>query len=197
MFINTIHVYLFIVLNRMKHAFFYFIIASVCLLMVIGSSCRSKREVVAKTNGLSSFNTLKGTPATQLIRNRNVLHLSIGTDSIFCNNEAIGTDEIKPMVKQFFLNPDNDTLLSDKAEIDIQGLGLTEVSKGLVLVTNMRETPYGLYLTVQNEIIAAINELRDDFSRKTFGLPFEELNDEARKAVAEKFPMEISEPEPE
>lgn len=130
------------------------------------------------------------------VRSRNVLKITAGIDTVYCNGKAIRQDEIKPMVKRFFLNPDNDTLMSEKAEKNIEGLGLTEVSKGVVLFTNMRGTSYNLYIYVQNEIVAAIQELRDDFSRKTFGISYDQLNEEKSKAVAKKFPMAISEAEP-
>jgi len=154
------------------------------MLMIFSYSCRSwqgdsntSRESTASI-GLNK--TLPpGDSASMLnVINRNVLNISVGTDRVLCNGKAIRMEEIKPLVKRFFLNPDNDTLMSEKIEKDIEGLGLSQVSKGLVVLDNARETPYSLYIQVQNEIAAAINELRDEFSQKTFGKSFEQLSEE-------------------
>jgi hypothetical protein len=49
---------------------------------------------------------------------------------------------------------------------------------------------------VQNELIAAYNELRNELSLRTFGKPFAELDEDRQKAVAEYYPQKISEAEP-
>jgi hypothetical protein len=173
------------------------------MLMIFGSSCRSwqgdsntSSESTAKI-GLNRALTPSDSNSIQDVNNRNVLNISVGIDSILCNGKVTRLDEIKPLVKRFFLNPDNDTLMSEKVEKDIEGLGLTEVSKGVILLTNLRATQYGFYIMVQNEIAAAINELRDEFSQKIFGTSFEELSEEKRKAVMKKFPVAVSEAEPQ
>jgi hypothetical protein len=49
---------------------------------------------------------------------------------------------------------------------------------------------------VQNEIAAAINEMRDDLSREKFNKSFEDLNNEQRKAISKAIPVAVSEAEP-
>lgn len=169
-------------------------------LSVISSLCMFSRDIVRNIpdeKGLQRELPPVGGLSESKIRSRNVLHISVGADSVFCNGKATRINEIKPLVKRFFLNPDNDTLMSEKVEKDIEGLGLTEVSKGVVLLTNLRATQYGFYIMVQNEIAAAINELRDEFSQKIFGTSFEQLSVEKRKAVMKKFPVAVSEAEPQ
>jgi len=173
------------------------------MLMIVGSSCRSRQgDSNALTESPANIGLNKTLPpvdsaSMRNVVNRNVLNISVGTDSVLCNGKATSINEIKPLVKRFFLNPDNDTLLSEKVEKDIEGLGLSEVSIGLVVLKNLRETPYSLYIQVQNDVVAAIIELRDEFSQKTFGTSFEQLSDEKRKAVMKKFPVAVSEAEPE
>ena len=172
-------------------AFGLSLISSLCLF-----SGGADGEIPAK-NSLQRQLPPVDTLSRSKVRSRNVLTIKAGIDTVYCNGKAIRQDEIKPLVKRFFLNPDNDTLLSEKSEKYIEGLGLTEVSKGVVQFTNMRGTSYGLYVKVQNEIAAAINELRDEFSRKTFGISFDQLSEEKRKAVSKKFPVAVSEAEPQ
>jgi biopolymer transport protein ExbD len=64
------------------------------------------------------------------------------------------------------------------------------------------KTTYNMYVQVQNELEAAVRELRDELSREKFGVKFTELNerdDEDReriKAIRLVYPQRISEAEP-
>jgi len=49
---------------------------------------------------------------------------------------------------------------------------------------------------VQNELVAAYNELRDELAQEKFGVTYAELNDAQQKAVREVYPQRISEAEP-
>jgi len=54
-----------------------------------------------------------------------------------------------------------------------------------------------MYINVQNELTAAINELRDDFSNEKFEISYNQIIDEEKiKAIRKVFPMAISEAEP-
>ena len=68
--------------------------------------------------------------------------------------------------------------------------------KAIITVMNDRGTSYELYITIQNELVAAINELRDELALSKFGVPFEELKEEDQKDIQKKFPQKISEAEP-
>jgi hypothetical protein len=43
------------------------------------------------------------------------------------------------------------------------------VTKGVISLRNDLDTRYGMYIAVQNELVAAINELRDELARQQFG----------------------------
>ena len=47
-----------------------------------------------------------------------------------------------------------------------------------------------------NSLAKAYNELRDDLSKKKFGMAFAELDEEQQKAVQQVYPQKISEAEP-
>jgi len=53
-----------------------------------------------------------------------------------------------------------------------------------------------MYMTVQNELVAAYNELRDELSMSVFGRPYAKLEKEQQEAVAKAIPLRISEAEP-
>jgi hypothetical protein len=100
--------------------------------------------------------------------------------------------------KAFLSNPTNDPTLPEKREENIPGLGVYQVSKGIISLKNDRGTSYDMYIQVQNELTAAINELRDELSRQKFGKKFTELTDNTSiEAIQKAVPVSISEAEPE
>lgn len=70
------------------------------------------------------------------------------------------------------------------------------VSKGVISLQNDRSTHYDTYILVQNSIVRAINELRDEFAQRTFKKPYSKLNQEELDIVKDAVPQNISEAEP-
>ena len=69
-------------------------------------------------------------------------------------------------------------------------------SKGVISLQNDRGTSYQAYIAVQNELVKAVNELRDEFSRANFGKKFARLTEEEQDIVKKAVPQNISEAEP-
>lgn len=75
-------------------------------------------------------------------------------------------------------------------------------SSALISLQNDRGTRYAMYISVQNELSAAINELRNELSLDKFGVAYSELNpslseDKPKiKAIRAVYPQRISEAEP-
>jgi len=75
-------------------------------------------------------------------------------------------------------------------------------TSALISLQNDRGTKYAMYISVQNELSAAINELRNDLSEDKFGVAYSELNpavsDDKPKILAIRavYPQRISEAEP-
>ena len=76
------------------------------------------------------------------------------------------------------------------------GLGNRKVSKGVISLQNDRGTSYQAYIAVQNELVKAVNELRDEASMREFGKKFLALEETQQKAIKELVPQQISEAEP-
>ena len=70
------------------------------------------------------------------------------------------------------------------------------MSKGVISLQNDRGTSYQAYIAVQNELVQAVNELRDDFSTKEFGKKYSLLDEDQQKIVRDCIPQNISEAEP-
>jgi len=77
-------------------------------------------------------------------------------------------------------------------------VGEIPVSLGIISLKNDRGTSYNMYIQVQNELTAAVNELRDELSMQKFGVRFSKLTDDIKiKAIQKAVPVSISEAEPE
>ena len=55
---------------------------------------------------------------------------------------------------------------------------------------------YQKYIEVQNELVAAYNELRNEMAQARFGMKYDELDENRQKAIQTIYPQKISEAEP-
>ncbi len=69
-------------------------------------------------------------------------------------------------------------------------------SKAIISLQNDRQTSYDIYIAVQNELVAAINELRNELAERQYGKSYDELGPEQSKQVSDAYPQKISEAEP-
>ena len=112
-------------------------------------------------------------------------------------SEYIALEQLKPLAKEFIDNPNNSSKLPEKFGKEIDLLGASAVTeKHVISVQTDRGTPYDVYFQVQNELVAAYNELRDDLSKRKFGRLYANLTDEQQVAVRTYYPQKISEAEP-
>jgi len=131
------------------------------------------------------------------VNRRNIIQVKINSnDRLLAGSQPMDVSQLKDKIKEFMTNPYDDPNLPEKEIQDIPGLGPTPVSKGVISLQNDRGTTYQAYITVQNELIKAINELRDDFSMKTFGKKYSKLDEEKQEMVRKAVPQKISEAEP-
>ena len=133
----------------------------------------------------------------QEVNRRNIIQVKINSnDRLLAGSQPMDVSQLKDKIKEFMTNPYDDPNLPEKEIQDIPGLGPVPVSKGVISLQNDRGTTYQAYITVQNELIKAVNELRDDFSVKTFGKKYSKLNEEQQEMVRKAIPQKISEAEP-
>jgi biopolymer transport protein ExbD len=150
------------------------------------------------------------------VKQRNVLVVLINRNDQLMVRGEFGTrvDELKDITMEFFTNPANDPDLPEKEDAEIQfppgssplippdGMWRGKVSKGVISLQNDRSTTYKQYLMVQNELVAAVNQLRQDFCKLYFDKDFDDLNmnspneKEIAEAIRQVYKMNISEAEP-
>jgi biopolymer transport protein ExbD len=120
-------------------------------------------------------------------------------DRLMVEKKPIHPDELRKACKDFLINmnnDENDKVYPEYKEETIAGLGTVKVTKGIVSIQNDRGTSYDKYIEIQNEIVAAYNEVKDEYSIKYFRKPFKELNEDQQKAIKLLIPQRISEAEP-
>lgn len=116
------------------------------------------------------------------------------------NNLVIDPGEallIKQETKRFIANKENNPNLPELTVKDIPLIGKWAVTKDHVIsVQTDRSTSYGVYFQVQDIIVAAYNELRDELAKEKFSYKYEFLTKEQQDAIREVYPQKISEAEP-
>jgi biopolymer transport protein ExbD len=142
---------------------------------------------------------LKGDEKPPKVNERNVLKILVNMyDQLLVNNEPMGNvNELKDRTKEFISNPSGNPHMSEVELKYIEELGKeAPVSKGIVSLQSDRGTSYKMYIAVQNQLAAAFDELRNEYSRQNYGKTFENLPEEQRKGVQKIVPISISEAEP-
>ncbi len=133
----------------------------------------------------------------QKVNRRNIIIVKINSaDRLFAGNEMLDISQLKDKIKEFLTNPADDPNLPEKEIKDIEGLGEYPVSKGVISLQNDRGTSYQAYIAVQNELVKAVNELRDEFARTKYGKPFAALSETQQDIAKKAVPQNISEAEP-
>ena len=133
----------------------------------------------------------------QKVNRRNIIIVRINmNDRIFAGNEAIDISQLKDKIVEFLTNPTDDPNLPEKEIKNIEGFGNYPVSKGVISLQNDRGTTYSKYIEVQNELVRAVNEIRDEFAMQNFGKKYARLREEQQQICRDCIPQNISEAEP-
>ena len=133
----------------------------------------------------------------QKVNRRNIIVVKINSaDRLLAGTEPMHVSQLKDKIKEFLTNPTDDKNLPEKKEKEIEGFGKAMVSEGVISLQNDRGTSYEAYIAVQNELVKAVNELRDSWSMANFGKPYMSLDEDKQKIVREAVPQNISEAEP-
>ena len=131
------------------------------------------------------------------VNKRNIIIVKINSsDRLFAGDQLLDVSQLKDKIKEFITNPNNDPNLPEREMKNIEGYGEYPVSKGVISLQNDRGTSYRAYIAVQNELVKAINEVRDDFCKQNYGKAYTFLTEDQQKIVREAIPQNISEAEP-
>jgi biopolymer transport protein ExbD len=102
-----------------------------------------------------------------------LLRLKIDAQGMLtCNDEAIAVKQLKARVMDFVARTGREHVIQLEAD---------------------RLASYDSYFNVQNEIVAAYNQLRDRKARKDYGYAFVQCSDEQKEKLRQAIPQRISE----
>jgi biopolymer transport protein ExbD len=134
----------------------------------------------------------------QDINKRNLFAVKVNSQNeLLVQGELMNIKDLRKKAKEFIENTNNDPNMPVKSKVNIPLVGEVEITKDHVIsLQNDVDTEYQAYISVQNELVAAYNELRNDFSRQRFGKIYDDLDEEHQKAVQAVYPQKISEAEP-
>ena len=133
------------------------------------------------------------------VKERNVLQVRINKDNqLMVGSEYLEVSQLRAKAKEFIANPNDDANMPEKHVVNIPLLGgdVMVTKNHVISVTNDVGTGYQAYIDVQNELVAAYNELRNDKAKEAFGKDYAECSEDEQKAIRDFFPQKISEAEP-
>jgi len=132
------------------------------------------------------------------INERNIFVVLVNRNNdLLVENEYVDIKDLRERAKEFLANPYNAENLPEKEPKEIPYFGEVMVATNAVIsLRNDLDTRYGTYIAVQNELVAAINELRDELAKQQFGKLYNELETDKQDAIREIYPSKISEAEP-
>ncbi len=132
------------------------------------------------------------------VKERNILNIRINKDDmLMIGDDYVDIRDVKPRAKEFIANPENRSNLPELKPKQIKLLGTRMVTENHVIsVQTDRGTSYGIYFQVQDQLVAAYNELRDELAKQEFGYKYQFLTKEEQEAIREVYPQKISEAEP-
>ena len=145
-----------------------------------------------------------------VIKEKNIFTVNINKNGqLLVEDELMDLKELRSAAIAFLDNNGDKTCTFCKGKQDESSSD--NPSKAIISLKNDRETQYGIYITVQNEIVGAYNDLRNRESQRLYGKDFtdmeaqylnpeteSEIRDELKEKVQkiqEMFPQKFSEAE--
>ena len=133
-----------------------------------------------------------------IVKERNVLQIRLNKDDqLMIGGEWSDIKQLREKAKEFIANPKDDPNMPEKHAKILPFFGNVMITeKHVISVQNDVGTSYDAYFQVQNELVAAYNELRDELAKAQFGKPLAECTEEQKEAISDYYPQKISEAEP-
>lgn len=145
-----------------------------------------------------------------VIKEKNIFTVNINKNGqLLVEEELLDLKELRSAAIAFLDNNGDKSCTFCKGKQDESSSD--NPTKAIISLKNDRETQYGIYITVQNEIVGAYNDLRNRESQRLYGKEFTDmeaqyLNPETESAIRdelkekvqkiqEMFPQKFSEAE--
>ena len=135
------------------------------------------------------------------INKRNLFVVRINSENkLMVQGEVLEVSQLKEKAMEFIANvednPNMPKLTEEEFEIKGMKVKIKYTKDHVISVQNDVDTEYQAYLEVQDKLVAAYNELRDEFAQQYYNKKYTELDEDAQKTIAKIYPQKISEAEP-
>jgi len=131
------------------------------------------------------------------VKERNIIMVLVNAqDQLLVRGELMKVTRLREEAKKYIVSDPNREDWPQIEREDIDYFGSYPVSKAIISLQNDRGTSYDMYIKVQNELVAAYNDLRNELAQRKFGMPYDDLPDDKQDAVKDIYPQRISEAEP-
>ena len=131
------------------------------------------------------------------VKERNVMNVLVNkNDRLLVNARPMDISQLKDEAKRFMTPRPNDETAPETEMKSFDLVGDVLMSKGVISLQNDRGTSYAMYISVQNELARAFNELREEMAMSKFHKHLDQLNEDQTKAVNDAVPIRVSEAEP-
>ncbi|MCQ2313710.1 MAG: biopolymer transporter ExbD [Bacteroidales bacterium] len=133
------------------------------------------------------------------VKERNIMNVMINKyDKLLVNGRPGDIATLKDQAKEFATPQPGKENAPEVEYKDFELLGRVATNKGVISLKNDRGTSYMMYISVQNELARAFNELRDEMAMQYFHQHFTDLTDKDKiDEISKAIPVRISEAEPE
>lgn len=148
-----------------------------------------------------------------IIKQKNIFQVIVNRNNdLLVEEEVMELGDLREAAVEFL---DNGGGVGEEACDYCQGAADPSMSdnpiKAVIMLVNDRATEYGTYIAVQNELVAAYNQLRDREAQRLYGMPFTRMeanyNDpnyrgdkealkERLEVIRDMWPQKLSEAEP-
>lgn len=151
------------------------------------------------------------------IKQRNIFEILVNAnDQLLVEGDYIQVTDLRKKAKEFIKSSPSYPNVSDASNAanpnmpefkteEVPVFGNILVSKQIISLQNDNGTSYDMYIKVQNELVGAYNELRNEMAQQKFGKSYDELSQQAgssestkekMRAIKKMYPQRISEAEP-
>ena len=134
----------------------------------------------------------KGIDCSSEVAQKNIFSIQLNKNNeLMANNETISVAELRESLKAFI---DNNGDASCMYCNGIKSANLSDnPKKAVISIQTDRKASYDSYIGVQNELVGAYYELREELSRTKFNKKVDDLTEEELKILKESYPFQIME----
>ena len=131
------------------------------------------------------------------VKERNVMNVMVNkSDKLSVNGRPCDISMLKDLAKDFMTPKPGDETAPEVETKTFDLVGDVLMSKGVISLQNDRGTSYAMYISVQNELARAFNEMKEELAQKTWHKSLDQLSEDQTKALNEAVPVRVSEAEP-